>query len=82
MKIMVEQRRCDVCGDLANGQYNSTVYLNHEVWREYKCPLDLCEAHMNTWANNFSDTAIERYDKNMTNIEDLAKQVEEKYIEE
>jgi hypothetical protein len=53
---------CDVCGKIADGEYNSTTYVNGEVTAEMYCPHDLCRSHMGKWSCLCEDQAFERYD--------------------
>lgn len=60
---------CDVCGEVADGNYHTTSYLNGDVCAETSCPIDLCKKHMNIWANNMRHTERERYDDKISEEE-------------
>lgn len=79
---------CDVCNEKADGSWNSDEYLNGEVQAEYYCIADLCQEHIEIFANEFNERRYmeERYehiDKEEKNkrIEELVVKIKE-YEEE
>lgn len=61
-KQTIETVVCDICGEVADGEYNSVVYCNGDVVAERYCPYDLCHEHMGKWFSLCEDQSIERYD--------------------
>ena len=56
---IVKKVVCDICGKKADGDYNSTTYLNDVVGAEYSCPHDLCKNHMKIF--RFRNVDISRF---------------------
>lgn len=67
VKKEIIENICDVCGEEADGHWNSIEYLNDRIFAEYSCPVDLCQKHMTDFAlyfsNQYKEERYESYDE-------------------